>query len=210
MKIARFFAYIFAGIGVFLLVGSMAFFLMNRNGPVRILELPQEAVSCSDQFAQALNAGDLTGAVQYVYGQPDWGAEGTPSTAESGAVWNAFLEELSFEFTGKCYVLDNGLARDASITTLDVASVTQKLPERTQSLVNQRIAAAENLTEIYDEANNFRQELVEEILQEALQQALSQDAQRVTREVTVKLVQQDGRWWVVPDQALLQALSGGA
>jgi len=30
----------------------------------------------------------------------------------------------------------------------------------------------------------------------------------ITREVTVKLINRDGKWWVVPDQALLQALSG--
>ena len=49
---------------------------------------------------------------------------------------------------------------------------------------------------------------MESILQQALQQCISQNDQNVILEVTVKLVNRDGAWWVVPDQALLHALSG--
>ena len=210
MKVARFFAYVFAVLGFLLLLGSIGLCLLSQNAPVRILELPQEAVQVSESFAQTLNDGNLTAAARYVYGQPDLGAEGTPADPETAAVWNAFLSSISFEYTGKCQVRDSVLSRTASVTVLDVAGVTEKLPERAQSLVNQKIASAESLTEVYDESGKFREELVGEILQQALQQSLSQDAGTVTREVTVKLINRDGKWWVVPDQALLQALSGMA
>lgn len=210
MKIARFFAVIFGILGLLLLVGSIGLCLFSLKAPVRILELPQEAVNTSEAFAQALNDGDLTAAARYLYGQPDLGAEGNPADPETAAVWDAFLASMAFEYTGKCQAGDSGLYRTASVTTMDIASVTQKLPERAQSLVNQRIASAEELTEIYDESGSFRQELVEEILQQALQQSLTQDAQTLSREVTVKLINRDGKWWVVPDQALLQMLSGMA
>lgn len=210
MKIARFFAGIFACFGTVLLIGSMGFFLLNRNAPVKVLELPREAVSCCDAFATALNEGDLEAAAEVMYGQPDLGTVGMPADPETAAVWNAFLDSIVFEYTGSCQAADTGLFRTASVTTLEVASVTEKLPERVQSLMNQKIEAAGDLSEIYDAGNNFREELVTEVLQSALQQALSQDVRTVTREVTLKLVNRDGRWWVVPDQALLQALSGVA
>jgi len=208
MKIARFFSYVFAVFGFLLLLGSIALCLLSLNAPVRVLELPREAVRVSEAFAQALNEGDLTAAAQYVYGQPDLGAEGAPADQETAAVWDAFLSSISFEYTGKCHAADSGLSRTASVTVLDISSVTEKLPERAQSLVNQKIASAESITEVYDEEGHFREELVGEILQQALQQCLSQDAGMITREVTVKLINRDGKWWVVPDQALLQALSG--
>jgi hypothetical protein len=75
-------------------------------------------------------------------------------------------------------------------------------------LMNQRIAAAEELSELYDENNEFREELVTQILQEALDQSLRQDLQTVTRDITLKLVNRDGSWWIVPDQALMHALTG--
>ncbi len=210
MKIARFFAYVFAVFGFLLLVGSICLCLFSLNAPVRILELPQEAVRVSETFAQTLNDGDLTAASQYVYGQPDLGAEGAPADPETAVVWSAFLDSISVEYTGKCQAADSGLVRTASVTALDVDSVMEKLPVRAQALVNQKIASAESLTEVYDETGSFREELVGEILQQALQQSLSQDARIVTREITVKLINRDGAWWVVPDQALLQTLSGMA
>lgn len=208
MKIAKFFAVTFAVIGTVLLIGSMGFFLLNQDAPVRVLQIPQEAVARSDDFAKTLNAGDLEAAAVMIYGQPDLGVEGQPDDPESAIIWEAFLKSISFEFIGKCYAADNGFSRDATITILDVASVTKKLPERTQSLMNQKIASAGALEEIYDHEGHFREDLVDQILQEALQQALVQDSQTVIRNVTVKLIQRDGAWWVVPDQVLLQAVSG--
>ena len=208
MKIARFFAYVFACIGILLLIGSMGFFLLNRNADVRVLELPREAVSCSEDFARALNDGDLETAAQYVYGQPDLGVGTVPENPESALLWEAFVNSISFEFPGNCYMEQNTLLRRGSITTLDVSSVTGKLRESVQSLLDQRIASAQSLEEIYDAQNQFREDLVTQILDQALQQALAQDGQTVTREVTLKLVNRDGRWWVVPDQNLLQILTG--
>ena len=210
MKIARFFAVIFAVLGSLLLVGSMGLFLLSRNARVRVLEVPQGAVACTDAFGEALDSGDLAAAAQLMYGQPDLGVDGTPEDPETALVWEAFLDNMSFSFTGKCYAVENGFARDATVTVLDAASVTRKLPERTQTLVNQQIASAEKLEDIYDEEGRFYQELADQILNAALQQALTEDAQMIHRDVTVKLVKRDGSWWIVPDQALLQMISGQA
>ena len=177
---------------------------------MRILELPEGAVYASDAFAQALNEGDLAAAAQQIYGQPDLGLEAVPADPETEAIWNAFLDSISLEYTGDCHVTESGLVRSGRITTLDVAALTAKLPERTQALVNQRILNAQELSEIYDDQNQFRQELVAEIMAQALRQALEEDGKTVAREVTLQLVSRDGKWWVVPDRALLQAISGVA
>ena len=208
MKIARFFAYLFGCIGMVLLVGSMGFLLLNRDAEVKIRELPQQAVSCADAFSQTLNNGDLEAAARMIYGQPDLGVTGNPEAAETASVWNAFVESIAFEYTGKWEVADHGLSRKATVTTMDMASALETLPELAQALVNQKIASAQELAEVYDESGSFREELVDGILQQALQQTLSQNADVVTREVTSKFVNRDGTWWVVPDQALLHALSG--
>lgn len=208
MKIARFFAVIFAVIGCLLLVGSMGLCLLSRDAQVRILEIPQGAVECSDAFADALDSGDLAAAAQLMYGQPDLGVGDVPENPESALVWEAFRSSISFAYSGECTVEQSGLVRTGSITTLDVTTVMEKLPERTQTLIDQKIAAAADLTELYDEENNFREDLTARILREALQQTLSQDSQSVTREVTVRLVNRDGGWWIVPHQNLLQILTG--
>lgn len=208
MKIARFFAVIFACIGVAFLVGSMGFLLLNRNADVRIKELPQEAVAVSDAFAQALNAGDLEAAALLIYGQPDLGTGVVPENPESALIWDAFRSSISFEYSENLTVEQSTLIRRGSITVLDVSAVLAKLPELVQSLLDQRIAAAEVLSDIYDEQNEFREELVDEVLQEALRQSISQDGEPVTTEVSLKLVKRDGHWWIVPQQNLLQIFTG--
>lgn len=208
MKIARFFAIIFACIGAVLLIGSMGFFLWNRNADVRVLELPREAVVVSEDFAQALNDGDLEAAAQLMYGQPDLGVNQIPEDPETALLWDAFCSSIRMEFTGDYAVEQGSLVRTGSISNLDVSAIVGKFPERVQALLDQRIASAQSLTEIYDEQNNFREELVDQVLREALQQTLAQDGETVTREVTLKLVNRDGRWWVVPHQNLLQILTG--
>lgn len=208
MKIARFFACILACIGMVLLVGSMGFFLWNRNAEVRVLELPQEAVAVSENFAQALNDGDLEAAAKLMYGQPDLGVSTLPETPESALIWEVFCSSIAVELADGWAVEQSSLVKTGTITTMDVHSVFAVLPKLVQSGLDQRIAAAEELSDIYDERNAFRVELVEEVLEEALQQALTQENQTITREVTIKLVNRDGNWWVVPDQNLLQTLTG--
>ena len=208
MKIARFFAIIFACIGTVLLMGSMGFFLLNRDAEVRVTELPGEAVTTAEEFVQALNDGDLETAAGLMYGQPDLGTAGTPESKESAALWEEFRSSIAVELTGEWAVEQSALVRTAEVSCLDVSTVLGKFPERVQALLDQKIAAAEDLAEIYDEQNEFREDLVNGILEEALQQALSQDAQQVDSQVTLKLVNRDGRWWVVPHQNLLQILSG--
>jgi len=208
MKIARFFAVMFACIGILLLIGSMVFFLWNRNAEVRILELPQEAVALSDAFVQALNDGDLETASQMMYGQPDLGVHGAPEEPETALLWDAFRSSIQVAWKEEWTVEQGNLVRTCSITNLDISTIVGKFPERIQPLLDQRIASAQSLEEIYDEQNHFREELVEQVLREALQQAVVQDAETVTRDVTLKLVNRDGRWWVVPHQNLLQILTG--
>ena len=82
--------------------------------------------------------------------------------------------------------------------------------KKREALLEAKAAAAEDKTEIYNEDNSYRNELVDQALNDAVTQALSEDAQTVTRDVTLGLIYQDGAWWVVPDQALLQIISGVA
>lgn len=124
-------------------------------------------------------------------------------------LWNAFLDSTEFALVGDCYTTDVGLAQNISFTYLDSASVTANLRERSQALLNQRVEEAEDVSEIYDENNEYRESVVMEALQEAVKAALQEDAETVTVSLTVNLKYQNGTWWVVVDNALLDAFSGG-
>jgi predicted Zn-dependent protease with MMP-like domain len=101
------------------------------------------------------------------------------------------------------------VAQDLRITCLEIGSVTASLRERSQSKLEQRLAEAENISDVYDEQHNYREDVVMAVLYEAAQDALAEDAKTVTYELTVNLVHDEGHWWIIPDDELLKAISGG-
>jgi len=209
MKIAKFFAGIFGAIGTLLLVGSIGLCLFSLNTPVRMTETPAGAVECSEKLADAISRKDFAAAGECIYGQPDLGMEGTIEDGMVFQIWNQFEETLSLSWQGNCYMKDATICRDAAVTYLDVASVTENLQTRAHALLTQKVEAATDMAELYDDGGEFREDLVAQVLYEALDQSCMEDARTVTVQVTMELVHRDGQWWVVPDGALLTALSGG-
>ena len=116
---------------------------------------------------------------------------------------------LEYEFNGDFYATDTGIARDVTITSLELASVTENLGSRSQELLARRVEKAEDVSQIYDENNEYREDFVMTVLFDAAYQSLKEDARMTRQRVTLNLVFRQGEWWVLPDSALLSAISGG-
>ncbi len=211
MKLSKFFAVVFAVFGCILMAGTVAVCLLCRNMDAKMTQLPQEARLCSEQFMEALRQGDFETAEGLIYSQPELGASTAPEDEISAQVWEAFRESITYTFAGDIYAQGAEVYRDAAITTLDIASVTEAMPGISEEILARRQEAAEETpgTSLYDASGMLRQEVRESILREAAAQAVA-GGKTVTYETTLHLVRQDGRWWAVPDQTLRTAISGGA
>lgn len=194
--------------GVVLMVGSVGLALKSLDAPVKLAGVPQEAMECSEKLMEAVAEGDYQAAEGLLYGQPNLGVEGLPEDELGKKVWQKFLDSITYEFTSDCYATDSGISRDAVITTLDIYAAAPGLQERIQSELQRRVAEAEDMTQLYDENNNFREEMVAEIYSQAVEEAVKENTPSVRHEITMNLIHRDGQWWVVPDQALLEAISG--
>ena len=209
MKIARFFSWIFAGLGTILLLGTMVLCLFSLNAKPRVTELPQGAVLCSEKLETAVTGGNYEALEACIYGQPKLGISGEPEEKLVGMVWELAQEKQQFSWQGSCYAEGASFCRDASVTYLDVSSILETLPNRAHALLTQKVEAAETMEELYDGTGEFRKELVDEVLNTALTQCCAEDAKTVTVNVKVELVSRDGQWWALPDRQLLTALSCG-
>ncbi|MGN0976598.1 MAG: hypothetical protein ACI4PH_00955 [Faecousia sp.] len=209
MKIAKLFSGIFTVLGAVLMLAALVLSLVSLKAAPKLVRVPQGAVDQSQALLDAIAKGDFDAAGRTMYGQPELSGEPEAEDAAGQKIWEAFVNSLSCEFRGGCYATDTGLARDAVITALDISSVADAVGEHAYALLTQRVESAEDMSELYDEENNFRQNLVDAVLLEAVDQAIREDGQTAAYEVTLSLIQRDGQWWVVPDQALLQAISGG-
>jgi len=208
MKIARFFAVFFAVTGTVLMLGSGLICFAAMDSGVKVLKTPDAAIACADSFVQALDEGDLAGAASLMYGQPDLGVNGVPQDSVSSLLWEKYLQDMACSASGKLHLSGSDFVRNVTVTVLDVSGIMGSVPERAKVLLEQQVAAATDMSQLYDGENNFRKELVDQVMQQALEQAIREDGTGVTREASFKVIRRDGKWWAVPDQALLNILSG--
>lgn len=209
MKIRYVFCVLFALAGLFLGALTVHVSFTYRQADTVLLEAPEDANTALTDVMDAVCAGDYETAQNLLYGQPTLGVDREPEDAVGKLFWNAFVSSLRYELSGDFYATDSGLARNVTVTCLDVSSVTANLGQRSRAEMERMQAQTEDISQVYDENHEFREEFVMQALLQAAQQALAEDAQTKTVTFTANLVFQDGRWQMVCDSAFLRAISGG-
>ena len=209
MMIKRLFAALFAAVGIASAAAAIYIGLNCTDQNPQLLTQPTVARNRVVMMMNAVCDGDYEQASQNILGTPGLGVDREAADPVGGLIWDAYQKSLSFELVGDCYTTEDGLAQNVVLTGLDIESVTVNLKERSQSLLEQRVQNADDISEVYDENNEYLESFVMDVLYEAAQQALEEDAMERTVELTIKLRYQDGSWWVVADNALLDAISGG-
>ncbi len=209
MKITKWIGALFAIPGLMLLGLTVAVALAALDADPVLLTPTDSAKVQTETLMEAVSQGDYAAAALTMYGTPDLGADRDPEDPVGKLLWNAFVESLSYEFQGECYADETGLARDVTVSYLDLSAVTAALGTHSQKLLPERVAQAEDVSEIYDENNEYREAFIQQILLDAAALALEENAAYGSREVTLQLIYQADQWWIIPDQALLKAISGG-
>lgn len=209
MKAKKFFAWLFGLLGVCLMAGTAFLCLTNLDAPPKLVEIPVEARQCSEDLMDALCAGDHERAEALLAGQPSLGLEGEPEDPVACLAWDAFQDSLSYVFDGDCYAADTGLARNVTVTALDISAVVEALPAQIEVLLAEQLEEADDTSGWYDENGQFQAAFVEELLLQAMENALAENKQTIEKELTLQLIFRDGKWLVSADKALLEILSGG-
>ena len=180
----------------------------NRNSAPVLLQPSQAAIDTADAMLRAVSDGDYKAAAQYILGSTDLGVDRQAKDEVGVLLWDAYQESLEYTPAGESFATDSGVARNYTVRYLDVNAVMGTLRERSQSLLEKRVAEADNMAEVYDENNEYREEFVMEVLYDSAVQALKEEASYVEDSFTVNLVHREGKWWVVADDALKRAISG--
>lgn len=209
MKNTRILSGLFGLLGVVLAVLTAAVCLWAVDAPPVLVVKPAAAAEKAEALMAAVCEGDYEKAEDMLYGSPDLGMDRLPSDEVGRILWDAFQQSFSYELTGDCYATDSGVAQDVTLQFLDFSSVTASLGERAQALLVERVEAAEDADSIYDENGDYREDFVLAVLRDVTLAALEEDARMTQRTLSLNLVCKQGQWWVVADQALLSAVSGG-
>lgn len=210
MKLSRIFiVFVFAALAVCSAAAGFYFSFENMDAEPVLVEQPESAEQRVVALMDAVCDSDYETASSLLLGNPEFGMSRDAADEVGQLFWDALEESRSYELTSDCYATDTGLAWDVKMECLDLGSVTANLRVRAQSLLEQRVAEAEDTSEVYDENNEYREEFVMDVLYDAAQQALAEDAQTVTYTFTLNLIYTNGQWWIMPEEPLLKAVSGG-
>ena len=194
---------------VALAAASLSVYIVARwhGRPVELVDIPAEAQRNVQALFQAVEQGDYAAAEALIFGQPALGVTCESEDMLSAMVWDAYQKSLKFEPVGAFYATDTGLAIAYKVTRLDFAGIMDRLPERVAQLMQERIDKAEYMEELYDSDHEFRSEIVRACVEKAVGDALQEDASYIQTEFTVELIFQDGVWWIVGNEGLIDALS---
>lgn len=199
---------IFAVVGIFSIICVVYICTEHKDSRPFLTFVPDAPRAQVASFLELVCAGDFTKAEEYLLGTPSMGVETRPEDEISALIWEAFISSTAYELTGTCYTTDDGLAQNVRFSCLDINSITNTLRDRSQVLLKNRVDAAENVSEIYDENNEYRTDVVNEVLRQAVNDSLKEDAKIITTDVTLYLIYRDGQWWVQADQSLMDVLFG--
>lgn len=192
MKLSKVFSALFGVLGTFLLIASLGVCLLCRNMKPQNQGVPQGASDAAEQFAQALSAGDFESLEGFLYGQPELGAGEDFHSDAATRIWEAFRDSLACENEGLCYLEGTDIYRDVAVTYLDVSGVVKEAASLAKTL-----EAGEEET-----AQPDRQLL--EVVAGALEKGKT-----TTVQGRLRLIEDEGRWYVIPDKTVLAAISGG-
>lgn len=209
MRRSRVVSFLFGLLAVAFTAAAVVTAVHFRNASPVLLSAPPEARQQAEKVMEALCSGDFSEAQTMLYGNPDLGVNREPADPVGAMIWQAYVESLDYELVGDCAASGTGLSQKVKIISLELSSVTEQLGSRARVLLNEALEKAEDVSEIYDENNEYRPELVQSVLQEAAAQALEEDARYSYEIITLQLVYDEGQWWVAADEALLHAVSGG-
>lgn len=207
MRISKLASAVFAVAGTVLLVGSVVMSFVALGRPTTAVEPTREANDVAQSVLSALDHGDLSKVGTYFYGAPALGLDREPATAEGKQIWNAYRDSIAVTADETCYGEGTNIYQTAQVTALDISEALSRLDEEAAALLNQKVETAEDPAALPDENGEVPQTLKDELCAQALTQVLA-DAKTVTTRITFQLMEQDGQWWVLPDQAMLDVLSG--
>ena len=193
-------ALVLGGFGIWLGVTSPG------KSPV-LLKTDQGAQDRCRDFAQCLREEDFEGLSKTLLGTPQI-TRYDGEEALAARIWQAYVSSMDCTLEGELYGTDQGLAQNITLEALDLEDLGDRLEEKVPLLLEARMEEAQDIQELYDSRNGYRQEVIDQVLLQALDEVLSQNPQTRETTLTLRLCRSRGQWLIQPEGDLIRFLSG--
>ena len=168
---------------------------------------PQETVI---NFLGALSRGDYAEAYARMDYVETLGLDYEPQRESQKQLFAAMRRTFSAELYGDCTVNGELAYQQVSCRYLDVDKLNTEARSEALLIIS-RYVSSHSVGELYNENGNYRPELMWEAWDQAVLELLQQHPEdyRSSAGVQLELRWHDGAWHVVPNDKLLQLLTGG-
>jgi len=208
MRIRQTAAALCGGAAVLVAVLAVCLGLGPRDRSVTILGGAGDPAETAARFFHALCLHEWEEASSYVRGEPELPLGRMPEDEMERDIWEAYLFSWAWSM-GEGGMTDSVTAwQKVKFTSMrpDVfaGGLSGDVEKILARWVNER-----PLAEIYTEDGQFREDVVREALDEAVKARLARSEEYLAvTEVTLKLSFENGKWYILPEETLWNALSG--
>ena len=167
---------------------------------------PQETVA---RFLNALEQQDYATAYACMEGVETLGLELEPEPESDRAIVRAMREQFSAQIYGNCTLDGDRAWQLVECRYLDLRALVRDARSETLVLIS-RYASTHPVSDLYDENDNYRPELMREAWDKAVDGLLSDTSKYETAGgLQLELHWHDGAWHILPSEKLLELLCGG-
>ena len=189
-----------------LCTGVVLSFCFRGSTPLTTKPSPA-ALAVTEDFLDAVRAGDLESAGAMLLDQPRLTFEPAEESPLANVLWPAYTGSIRAEFRSSLTPSDTGCRREVAVTVLNIPALMAQLKEEAPALLAaEALAIGEDLA--FGEDNHYRLEFATEVLQRSLEEMLARPEFLTTSQLTLDLELQDGVWRILPSQKLLDLLCG--
>lgn len=186
---------------------AVAIFWGLHAEPV-ILREPEEASACAQGFLQAVNDGSMSRAAAFLSDPAVLGKAPENADEIASLVWDTYCRSLEAKPVSALHTTADGLALDIELTAINVQDTVNRIGSQAVETMQQRVASASDMKELYDSEGQYRADLVDEVLKYAALDTLMADLPAETHKLTLNLAQTPEGWRVVAGETLMDVLSG--
>lgn len=207
MNLTKKLSWFFGLLGAFLLVVAAVLSFSSLNTPAKLLFASKDAEQRTVEYMDAVCRADLEAVGAMMAGQAGFYSSGELDSELASFLWDAYVKSISYAFSDGCYASDSGLSRDVRVTVLDIPAVMKTLKARSQELLAQQASVTDGDL-VFVENGQYREEFAMGVLYEGAAAILKEGGVSKDVTLTLQLTYQDGQWYILPNPAVTNILSG--
>lgn len=209
MKRNDFVANLFSKMGAVCILAAIAVSLIAAKLPFHLFGSSALAEKSVRQFMEAFGEGNVARMNACLMDNQQLEAKLPHSSHFSELVWDAYIDSISYAFSGEWYASDSGLCRDVSITMLDTPGALEQLIDRYQRQYGVEIVMDGEEKGISILRDGSSSDFFTEVSDSFVERVLSETQCRKTVTLTLELVYYRNQWKILLNDDVLNLLTGG-